>query len=210
MQAVKKYDPYRGSSSRHMRRGGSAPTSSVHPQQLAAREDRDHAGATQAVLQPRKEKEKIEALGFERGRSCSPSGSTSRSRTCGRWSSDWLGRGVARRAAHSRRGRQPHFLDLVPARRRRVPTRRSRAPSSATSCARSSRSSPRPCTGASRPIFHDRLLADPPLTLQEIGERYGISASARGSSRNGCWIGCAPISRASSATTVDVMLGRED
>ena len=29
--------------------------------------------------------------------------------------------------------------------------------------------------GREQTLFHDRLMADQPLTLQEVGERYGIS-----------------------------------
>ena len=84
-------------------------------------------------------------------------------------------RAVARRAG-GRRRRRPPAADRLPSvggcRRPRSgwPTR-----SSSSSSGRSSPSSRKTLEGKERYIFEKRLTADEPLTLQDIGDHYGVS-----------------------------------
>ena len=162
----------------------------VHPEQLAAGEARHHAGAAEAVLQP--------AQGA--ARSSSPAGSSPTPRLLAERldvaekdveemdAPGWPGRPLARRPAAERRGRRAPD----PARSRRV-GRRERADErigdeqlrrlfreKLEAFAKTLRDE------KERYIFERRLLpqdGEAPLTLQEIGDRFGSAASARARSR---------------------------
>jgi RNA polymerase sigma-32 factor len=64
--------------------------------------------------------------------------------------------------------------------------------------------------GREQTIYHDRLLADPPLTLQEIGERYGISRERARQLEKRLLDRLRAYLKRELGDTVDVMLGREE
>jgi len=65
-------------------------------------------------------------------------------------------------------------------------------------------------TGREETIFRERLLSDPPLTLQEIGERYDISRERARQLEKRLLERVRAYLKRELGDTVDVMLGRED
>ena len=64
--------------------------------------------------------------------------------------------------------------------------------------------------GREATIFRDRLLSDPPLTLQEIGERYGISRERARQLEKRLLERVRAYLRRELGDTVDIMLGRDE
>ncbi|MBI5482650.1 MAG: RNA polymerase factor sigma-32 [Deltaproteobacteria bacterium] len=64
--------------------------------------------------------------------------------------------------------------------------------------------------GREATIFRERLLSDPPLTLQEIGERYGISRERARQLEKRLLERVRAYLKRELGDTVDIMLGRED
>ena len=212
MQAVKKYDPYRG----------------VKFSSYAAWWIRAYIlkfilnnwrlvkiGTTQAqrklFFNLRKEKEKIEAMGFEAG----PKLLAERldvSEQDVREMEQRLGSPEVSLDApltHDDAGGRT-FLDLVPGAEKTRPDAQVEGTEFSDLLRQKLEEFAQTLRGREQTIFHDRLLADPPLTLQEIGERYGISRERARQLEKRLLDRLRTFLKNELGDTVDVMLGREE
>ena len=186
VQAVKKYDPVPRREAVVVR-GVVDPRlhAQVHLEQLAPGEDRDHAGAAQAVLQPAsKEKDKLE-----------------------RWASTPSSKALAEALDVPERevidmekrlgqgelsldaplgkdddGGRSH-LDMLESAGDMRPDVRAEGDEFRVLLREKLETFAETLRGRELTIFQERLLTDEPKTLQEIGESYGISARARAPAR---------------------------
>ena len=145
--------------------------------QLPDRPAGDHAGPAQAVLQaaPR-----ARAAGAQRRRGGrqpagrGPGGAAQRRVRDG--DAAGLARGVAGRPAARRRRAARRLATSCPGRSRRPARPAARVDEFRTAAApTSSSASASSLSGRERQIFSERLISDHPLTLQELGRRYGVS-----------------------------------
>ena len=148
----------------------------VHPQQLAAGQDRHHAGAAQALLQPAQGEGEARGAGLRApGPSSWPSGSTSPRRRCGDGAAAGRLGCLARRAGARRRGRARRAVWTSCTDRSAAPDRTVENREFGALLREKLEAFGETLKGRDREIFELRTTADEPLTLQEIGDRYGIT-----------------------------------
>jgi RNA polymerase sigma-32 factor len=212
MQAVKKYDPYRGVKFSSY----SAWWIRAYVLKFILNNWRlVKIGTTQAqrklFFNLRKEKERIEAMGYEAG----PKLLAERldvSEQDVREMEQRLGSAEVSLDAPLTRdeGGGRTFLDLVPGSDKARPDAQVEGREFSDLLRQKLEAFAQTLHGREQTIFHDRLLADPPLTLQEIGERYGISRERARQLEKRLLDRLRGYLQSELGDTVDVMLGREE
>ena len=177
MQAVKKYDPERGVKLCSLRRLVDPRVHpSLHHGQLEDGEAGDDGGPAEALLQAAPGAGQADGAGL-RGdaRSCWPSASTSPSRTWWRWTSGWATTRCrwTRRWEETTRRRRGRTGSCRP--RRRAADERLGNEQLKALFREKLQEFAKTLEGKERYIFENRLIADEPLTLQDIGDKYGVS-----------------------------------